>query len=423
MVASIRRHLAIGGKGWSLAAAAVATTLATTAGAADLPAQYCRLSRTPALSATSVERQDDCSRDEDGNRLDDGVENELAKCFVPTVAFDSAENGLASGDPRVVFSARLVGANVIRFRYVFLFTRDTGYVLGTSFPCLKYDHNGDLQIVEVDVTWLERDQEWYGAPLAMYASAVESNIHKVSVSGTGAERLVLSNTHPVIFSTAGKHHWSFRPSAFSYGCNCGPFGRCGQVRESADGLGPTITPATVRHAPGFYFEPENGVYVDAEARLRPQSPLIANTGRFSNTCEYANHGRIVPVSDALSSNGLDDVGFEGEQIYGPCFRGGLGGDCNYTGSVADALAWGTPFGSYANTGKLRTWLHDNAEPTRSGAEVTKFDLHFTGPDSLIPIGLEAFPGLNQLVGKARGDGAQRSWPASPKDGARRPSVP
>lgn len=419
MVASIRRYLAVTGKGWSLVVVAAATTVATTATAADLPAQYCRLSRTPALS-TPLERQADCSRDEDGNRLDDAVENELAKCFVPTVAFDSAENALAPGEPRVVFSARLVGANVIRFRYVFLFKRDTGYVLGTSFPCLKYDHNGDLQIVEVDATWIERDQEWYGAPLAMYASSVESNVSKVSVSGTGPDRLVLSNTHPVIFATAGKHHWSFRPrGAFSYGCDCGPFGRCGQVRESADGLGPTITAATVRHAPGFYFAPENGVDVDPEARLRPQSPMLASDGRFSNTCEYVNHGRIVPAQNLMSSNSLDDIGYEGERILGPCFRGGLGGDCTYTGSVADALASGAPFGSYANPGKLRTWLHDNAEPTRGGSEMTKLDLHFAGPDSLIPIGLEAFPGLNQLVDKFRGDPSGRSWTVLPKDGARR----
>jgi hypothetical protein len=152
------------------------------------------------------------------------------------------------------------------------------------------------------------------------------------------------------------------------------------------------------------MDPADGVDFEESARIHPQSPVIRSTGRFSNTCEFVTRGRIVPATDAISTNDLDDLGYAGEVLYGPCFRGGLGGACAQTGSVAQELAWGAPFGSYANQGKLRTWLHENAEQFHSaGSVVTRFDPLFAGPDSLIPIGLEAFPGLSQLIGKFRGD--------------------
>jgi len=43
------------------------------------------------------------------------------------------------------------------------------------------------------------------------------------------------------------------------------------------------------------------------------------------------------------SNDLGELGYPGERIFGSCFRGGLGGPCAETVSVAESLAWDKPF--------------------------------------------------------------------------------
>src|SRR6476620_2072835 len=70
--------------------------------AAELPSTYCPLSRPPDLSWLQLAKGDDCSRDEDGNGLDDEIETQLARCFVPEIAFDTAENALRPDEPHVV---------------------------------------------------------------------------------------------------------------------------------------------------------------------------------------------------------------------------------------------------------------------------------------------------------------------------------
>jgi hypothetical protein len=358
VVASIRRdpfvtRLLIGAVGVT----ALVVLATSSVRAAAVPTIHCQLPRAPSLSELRAAKDADCSLDEDGNGVDDVVERALAACIVPAVVLDSAENALGPGDPVVVFSARPLGTNLIRFRYVFLFVRDTGYLFGTDFPCLKYEHNGDLQVVEVDAVWTEHNREWFGVPIAIHASTVH-DLAGITLSGEPSASFALSGTHPILYSTAGKHHWSYRATTIAYGCDCGPFGRCGSVRERADGRGPRVIPTFVGHAPGFYMERRS--IADApttpEFRVLPQSPLTDDGRRFSNTCEFRKHGRIVPASSSFLTNDLGDLGYAGEVIYGPCFRGGLGGPCLLTEPIADSLAWNEPFASSIEAGKLISWL-------------------------------------------------------------------
>ncbi len=312
------------------------------AAAADLPASFCPLERAPVLDWLRLARGDDCPLDEDGNGLDDRVEMALARCFVPEFAFDSRENSVRADEPHVVFSADPIGPRLIRLHFAVLFERDGGYLLGTEFPCLSDEHNGDSESVTVDVAWLERDRRWYGAPLALHTPGPD-NIDERSelggVAGNGG-----TGTHPRIYPTAGKHHWLHAPADLSYACSCGPLGKCGQVRDRADGKGPRIVPTSLRHTPRFAFRSDVAP-ANAEAApvpVRPLAPLDAGAREFQNACDFRTRGRSTRAVRSLGSNDLGDLGYPGELVFGACFRGGLGGPCRATVSVGEALAWDNP---------------------------------------------------------------------------------
>jgi hypothetical protein len=307
--------------------------------AADLPVSYCALDRAPILDWLRLAKGDDCPLDEDGNGIHDDVETALARCFVPEIVFDSRENALGPGEPHVVFSADTIAPRVIRLHFVVLFARDGGYTLGTEFPCLSDEHNGDDEAVTVDVVWLERDRRWFGAPLSMHTRGPEGIDQRTALGNPSENRL--SGTHPKLYATAGKHHWLHQTASLNYACNCGPLGRCGSVRDAADGAGARVVPTSFRHAPRFRLRATATGSTDSASglRVRPLAPLDASGREFRNACTYRSRGILTVAARSLGSNDLDDLGFAGERVFGACFRGGLGGPCAATVSVAEALAW------------------------------------------------------------------------------------
>src|SRR6185295_18634480 len=100
------------------------------------------------------------------------------------------------------------------------------------------------------------NHRWFGAPLALRTGDPRDGAEVKSSTDSSTSALRLSGTHPVLYVTAGKHHWLHRAASLTYACNCGPLGRCGSVRDRADGAGPRIVAAVTHHAPGFYAEPE-----------------------------------------------------------------------------------------------------------------------------------------------------------------------
>ena len=286
------------------------------------------------------------------------METALARCFVPEIVFDSRENALRPDEPHVVFSADLIGPRLIRLHFAILFAEDGGYVLGTEFPCLRDEHKGDAQPVTIDVVWLERDHRWFGAPLSMHTPGPNGVEERSLLSGLAGHPA--SGTHPQLFATAGKHHWLHQPASLSYACSCGPLGRCGSVRDRADGAGLRAIPTSLRHAPRFTLR-EGGTAGTIDetpfrARVRSSAPLDAAEREFHNACALRARG-IMTAARSLGSNDLADLGYPGERVFGACFRGGLGGPCHATVSVAEALAWDNPpaqtnRGSDAGAGKL-----------------------------------------------------------------------
>jgi hypothetical protein len=335
---------------WALTAA-----WTTRAAAGDLPASFCALDRSPALSWLRLAQGDDCAHDEDGNGLDDEIETALATCFVPEVRFDSQENALRVDEPQVLFSAYAFGAHAIRLHFAFLFARDGGYVLGTEFPCMTDDHDGDVESVAVDVTWTDRDGAWFGAPVSMSTRHPRDGSEQIAQ----VPSMTLDGTHPVLYATAGKHHWLYRAETLSYACGCGPLGRCGKVHDRADGRGLSVVPRVVRHAPGFYAD---------RSRISSQTPIVDDGGGFWNACAFGSRGALQRASRSLASNDLAELGYPGERVFGACFRGGFGGKCGETISVAEALAWDKPFATGFGARKLLSALlgnHSDGEPTRT----------------------------------------------------------
>jgi hypothetical protein len=324
--------------------------------AADRPVSFCPLDREPALEWLGVAQGDACEKDEDGNGLDDAIETELAVCFVPEVHFDSVENALRVDEPQVFFSAFRMGARIVRLNFAFLFARDGGYVLGTEFPCMTDDHDGDVESIAIDVTWTGRDRAWFGVPVSVRVRDPRDGAMRVEPASSAS--LAFSGTHPVLYASAGKHHWFYRPESLAYACNCGPLGRCGSVHDRADGRGPAIAPPLVRHAPGFYLE---------GSRVRIDAP-IDDHGPFWNACTLGARGVLRRATRSLGTNGLDDLGYPGERLFGACFRGGFGGLCAETISVAEALAWDRPFARSLGARKLLSALlgsRSETEPTRT----------------------------------------------------------
>ncbi len=318
-----------------------ATTVSVTAWAADLPPSYCPITRAPVLSWLRLAKGDDCSFDEDGNGLDDEIEAQLATCFVPEVVFDSAENALRMDEPHVLFSAYPVGPTTIRLNYAFLVAhaREVG-------P----EDIAPVEVVAVEVNWIGRDRRWFGAFASMRTSG-PADVAQTSLSNSAPP--AFSGTHPVLYATAGKHHWLHRSASLSYACNCGPLGRCGQVRDRADGAGMRVIPGDVRHAPGFYLDSSAAA---STHRVRSQSPLDQDGRGFGNLCVFRATGSVVKAGGAVGSNDLTELGYPGERVFGSCFRGGYGGNCAETVSVARALSWDKPFAAGIGARKLVSLL-------------------------------------------------------------------
>jgi len=366
---------------------ALVAAWSSSAHAADLPESFCPLEHAPVLNWLRLAQGDDCALDEDGNGLDDEIESQLAACFVPELLFDSMENSLRIDEPHVLFSAYALGSNLIRLHFAFLFARDGGYVLGTDFPCWNDDHDGDVESVAIDVAWTERDHRWFGAPLAMRTLDPRDGAEVRSSMDSSTSVLRLSGTHPVLHVTAGKHHWLHRAASLTYACNCGPLGRCGSVRDRADGAGPRIVPAVTQHAPGFYAEPrasaQDQLAKSVADRIRSHAPIDQDQRGFFNACAFAARGVLLPATRSLRSNDLTELGYPGERVYGRCFRGGFGGRCAETISVAEALLWEKPFAMSFGARKLLSALLGAPGRGKESRRLVLLPLG-AGPPSVLP---------------------------------------
>jgi hypothetical protein len=325
----------------------------------------------------------DCSSDEDGNGLDDQVESELARCVVPQFRFDQAENALRQDEPKILFSASLVAPDRIRIHYAVLFADDGGYALGTTFPCLTDAHHGDSEgvVVEARITRREGEEGAFALPSALRTGGPPGTREATSFDDPRAAS-ALFGTHPIVYATAGKHHWLQHTDDLHYGCQCGPLGTCGAVHDRADGQGAWIVPSRVEQVPFFFrdgttrrsaghgwgFGGSSGT--EGLVVVRSASALDTNHARWWNACEIERNGRLVPAIHALRSNDLSDLGYPGDRIDADCFHGGFEGPCTETDSVARVLAWDRPAGARTAVRRILGYLLGTPDP-RDGIPIER----------------------------------------------------
>jgi len=223
--------------------------------------------------------------DEDGNGLDDEIEQQLADCFTPIFRFDAdeplsgEEQSLFPGEPRVGFSAfrmpdTVSGEVRIRFELAALWRRDGGFVGDDDLQCGGDDHPGDSEGMALEVR-VFKDQVWR-AELLKFSRCWPAE---------------MAGTHPVVYPTAGKHHFHCGAGVFDFDISVGT-----TCRDPHRGNGPMRIPQPLFRVP-----------------TQPVAVPVPGNAYWANVCTYARTGQAVAASRMQPAR-LDNLGFSGQWL-------------------------------------------------------------------------------------------------------------
>ncbi|MBI3205487.1 MAG: hypothetical protein HYZ29_28365 [Myxococcales bacterium] len=227
-----------------------------------------------------------CQMDEDGNGLDDEIEQQLAECFVPAFRFDADEpsSSLQPNEPVTGFSAyRIQGAKpdeiLIRFEMVALWKRDGGFPNAKSADCSDYyqAHDGDTWGTRIDVR-VSKDVVWR-AELAEFSSCPPGEMY---------------GTHPVIYASAGKHHDYCSAGVDDYDIKVGTW-----CTDPHRGNGPQRVPEQLFRVPLnqklFFSASDTNTY-------------------WANACTFARTG-LTSLANRMQPGNLGNLGFPGQSLW------------------------------------------------------------------------------------------------------------
>lgn len=229
-----------------------------------------------------------CELDEDGNGLDDEIERQIASCVVPLFKFDSDEpaDSLLPGEPVVGYTSWRISAPGfgvrIRFRFVALFRRDGGFASDDAIQCGDA-HDGDSQNFTIDVTAF-KDGGW----------RFELADVKFAFTGPCTAPHVIG-MHPVVYPSAGKHHWYSDPGV-SINDVSGP----GSCKEGHRGNGAQRLPTSL---------------------FKVAWNIGLGPGVFFNECAVvASGGTQFPFAKGLQEYKLDNLGFADQTLYSKFYQ-------------------------------------------------------------------------------------------------------
>ncbi|MBK7585835.1 MAG: hypothetical protein IPI67_37330 [Myxococcales bacterium] len=241
-----------------------------------------------------------CQMDEDGNGLDDEIEQQLAACFVPAFRFDADEpsSSLLPNEPVAGFSAyRIQGSTpgeiLIRFEMVAMWRRDGGFPNDDELQCADSSpvfedqaHEGDTWGTRIDVR-VSKDQAWR-AELAEFSTCWPAEMH---------------GTHPVVYGSAGKHH-AYCSSGVSEFDVAGP----GTCTDPHRGNGELRVPSSLFRISTSWL------------------PIPTSDGNmhWGNVCTFVRTGQKV-VASRLQPTRLGNLGFAGQTLWGDFYTGGVTG--------------------------------------------------------------------------------------------------
>ncbi|MGZ3449380.1 MAG: hypothetical protein ACXVEF_07255 [Polyangiales bacterium] len=253
------------------------------------------------------ETDEDCLHDEDGNGLDDAVEESLARCMVPELRFDGRERARRPGEPRALFNVQKRSPTRARIQFVLLFAEDRGFPQGIICRG-RTAHRGDTEQMVVEVAI---DPATHEARALLVDTGWPDGLR---------ENVTKSGARPVLFASASKHHLYFAPYE-------GPFTHPYGCPDLALGDGDVITP-TPEHVPIFAIEPPHA-----------PAPLTPDRTRWLNACLVARHPNDPlawrPAVRLRQNRFLPSEGFAGEEIEGATF---LGSPANEVTPIWRALA-------------------------------------------------------------------------------------
>lgn len=359
-----------------LGAALSAPTLAS---AAPVFPVRCPLSRSPYLPRGAMADTVACNFDEDGNGLDDEVEMEIARCFVPEFHFDADENALAGGEPLPIFSARpmvdepeagTMGQNRVRLKWLFLYGADGGTPEGRSFvdeygvdgvpigawlsgPLVapyfyKWNtaHEGDTETAELIVTLAHDGRRWsanlvQNSDVNLSASEKDAwwagrncQIPRPTAPGEAvalefSEEPEFNGTHPVVYVAAGKHHPYLHAHAAYCRWNSGD-GLVLTYEDRVRGNHPSIPPSApvdrIQHAPLLVSSGGTHLFFGS---------MIDGTGKevFVNVC-HAARGVRLPATRLIATE-LSAFGYPNDRVAS---GKGFIGDESFAGSPVTVVA-------------------------------------------------------------------------------------
>lgn len=285
------------------------------------PESLCRLSRSPFLLPVDdpFPAALQCDHDEDGNGLDDTIEQELFACFMPLFKFDHLEDSLDSGEPVVMTKAARTpvssiprhaklgfgpGSQAVALEFKALLAEDTGFIDDPDPACYgdMQDHLGDVMLIEVSLR-LERSMNggWYA--MAVHVGTPDGPGYTEDDYFRGiTPEATFDKTRPVVFPSAGKHHNYFEPGYHWYDIVGWPT----DCADPARGDGAVRLPKP-RRAPILDCNDST----EAAALLRPD-------GRFRNACAVQKHN-LDQVATRLVHNDLGALGFPGQTYCGASF--------------------------------------------------------------------------------------------------------
>ena len=236
---------------------------------------------------------------------------------VPEFRFDSAENARRPDEPHVIWNASVIpsamvdiplerDAILIRFRFGFLWEKDGGSVVDGGFGCGNA-HDGDSQGLKVDVQVKRGTTMWYARAVRLDLGG-EAGVYSVH-GNPGFEVPSSSPTRPVVYPTAGKHHWKARAGYYKYDVR-----GAGECKDWARGDGCWVIPDTSEgHSPPLGS-------VDGQNQIYPGIDLP--TGERVNYCHHLRSQGEIKIASRLRRDDLTDWGYDGRRISDSNFMGG-----------------------------------------------------------------------------------------------------
>jgi hypothetical protein len=231
-----------------------------------------------------------CAYDEDDNGLDDAIEKQLAQALVPRFRFDAAEEHTGSGEPRAVFSTRVslndLGERIITVRYVFVWHEDGGFVNDADLWCGNA-HAGDAQPMTATVRLIEGQDRWFAQleKLAGFTGGVDA---------FEASLLDYEEAHPLVYPSAGKHHFYPYKNEYWYDVEGGT-----GCTDNAWGNGMTRTPVVEQIPHGTWSNNVPPSYALANACNVPSVCVDDPVGFLQAypmvTCDYGDGPELVEL--------------------------------------------------------------------------------------------------------------------------------